>query len=486
MSELPETIPGTETSADPRPRDSAQAEPAFSADRPEEPTPPLRHSDSSPADPSSPQQAFHEDGPRRTSRRSGGAAAAWLALLLILVLAGVATTPFWTPFVTPLLPWSRHAADREQALTARLDALAKDNAAAQAEIAGLQSAQNALSRRLGDSTAAPANLKAKIASLDQRLDALATQPAALAGFKAQLAKLSRRLDAVAAQPAALAGLKTEITALGRRLDAAAAQMAARPAADPAMVQKLRQDLRQDVAGLDRRTGNLADRVAALETRMVAKTRSADRRTALLLALLQMREGIENAQQPFAVPYNAFVTLAKGRPALVAAAQPLAPLAESGVASRTALVRDLSHLADRVAAARPAAPAGNWRERVLDQLRGLVTIRRLDSSGRTPPEAAVARARSDLARGDLAAAVAALKTLSGPAAALAQPWLAAARRRLKAEATLSRLQRMLAASGSSPTAAPASLTTPAPPVPQAGAQPAEHGPAAAAAGGRSRP
>jgi hypothetical protein len=355
---------------------------------------------------------------------------AWLALLLILVLAGVATTPFWAPFVTPLLPWQT---SREQAMAARLAALDKDDAAARAEIAGLRSAQAALSRRLDESAAARADLETKIASLGRRLDTAAAQPAVRADLEAKIASLGRRLDAIATRPAAPADIAAQLAGLGHRLDT----IAARPAADPAVMQKLQ----QDVAQLDKRASDFADRIAALEARASDKARSADRQAALLLALLQMREGVETAE-PFAVPYDAFVTLAQGRPLLVAAAQPLAPLAKSGVASRAALARDLSRLADRIATARPAAPANDWRARVLEQLRGLVTVRRLDSQ-QTSPEAAVDRAETDLARGDLAAAVTALQALSGAPAAAARPWLAAARRRLAAETALSRLQRILA-------------------------------------------
>jgi hypothetical protein len=487
MSELPETVPDKQTSDDPRlpPQGGpqAEAEPASPAKTPVDPASPVR------SGPAPPRQ-------RRAARRSGRAAA-WLALLLILVLAGVAAVPFWAPFVTPLLPWSRYQADRERTIAAQLAALDKENAAARAEIAGLRSAQDALTRRLDASTAALAGFKAQLAGFGRKLDAAAAPPAALADFKAKIADLDRRLAAMAAQPAAPADLEARIADLDRRLaavaaqpavpadlqarladfdrrlDAVAARAAARPAVDPAALQKLQ----QDVASLDQRAGDLAGKVAALRAGLSEKTRSADNETALLLALLQMHEGIETAQ-PFTIPYDAFIALAQGRPQLAAAATPLAPLAVSGVASRAALARDLSRLADRIATARPAAgprEGEDWSARVLDQLRGLVTIRRLDGGGRTPAAAAVEQAEADLARGDLAAAVKIVQTLSGPPAALAQPWLAAARWRLTAEAALSRLQQMLAARAL-PQAAPAIPPTAAPGggKPKSGAHPADPG------------
>ncbi|MGH7085465.1 MAG: hypothetical protein ACREFN_10810, partial [Acetobacteraceae bacterium] len=95
-------------------------------------------------------------------------------------------------------------------------------------------------------------------------------------------------------------------------------------------------------------------------------------------------------------------------------------------------------------ARAPAAADDWSGRVLDQLRRLVTIRRIGGDHQAPPEAAVERAEAALAHGDLAAAVQAIAALSGPAAAAAQPWLAKARQRLAAETALTQAQQRLEA------------------------------------------
>ncbi|HZU87878.1 MAG TPA: mitofilin family membrane protein [Stellaceae bacterium] len=393
-------------------------------------------------EPTVPPQAPAEPAPSRRGPSPpprGGRAAAFLAGLLLVLIAGVAASPFWAPRVAPLLPWGRNAADRERALSARLTALDRESAAARAEREKLRATQQALSRRLDADAAAVADLKAGLADLD------------------------RRLKTVTAQGGATAGLAAQLADFGRRLDRVAAQTAARPAVDPAAVQ----ELQHSVAGLDKRLGGLADRIAALAARRTAPIPPQGKEAALALSLLQMRERVD-AAQPFAAPYDAFAALARDRPALLAAAAPLAPLAHGGVPSRAALARDLSHLAGAIATARPAPPVGpreggDWGARVLDQLRRLVIVRRLDGGDRAPARAAVDRAESDLARGDLAAAVATLQTLSGPAAAAAQPWLAAARRRLEAEAALARLQRMLAA-------AIVRQAAPAPPAPPQSAPP----------------
>jgi hypothetical protein len=55
--------------------------------------------------------------PRRSAR-----AALWMAGLLILVLAGVALSPFWAPQIEPLLPWGENR-DEYSALAARVAAV---------------------------------------------------------------------------------------------------------------------------------------------------------------------------------------------------------------------------------------------------------------------------------------------------------------------------------------------------------------------------
>src|SRR5215467_13001750 len=50
--------------------------------------------------------------PAPAGRRAGSGrqAIAWLAALLVLLLAGVAASPFWAPAIMPLLPWEQRAA----------------------------------------------------------------------------------------------------------------------------------------------------------------------------------------------------------------------------------------------------------------------------------------------------------------------------------------------------------------------------------------
>jgi hypothetical protein len=181
----------------------------------------------------------------------------------------------------------------------------------------------------------------------------------------------------------------------------------------------------------------------LERRVSAQGSTDRTGTALLLAVLQMREAIEEAR-PFPAAYDDFKSLAHDDPALLAGAAPLAGAARDGVASQAVLRQRLDDFGNEIARARKSAGKRRWWEQALDSIRQLVTIRRIGVAAHAGPGAAVSTAQSALAAGNLAAAVSALGSLDGADAEMAQPWLRLARDRLAAEAALAGLQELLAA------------------------------------------
>jgi hypothetical protein len=128
-----------------------------------------------------------------------------------------------------------------------------------------------------------------------------------------------------------------------------------------------------------------------------------------------------------------------------------------VASRAALSNRLNEVAGQVATATEPPAQSDWGAQTLARIRGLVTIRRIEGTSQTGPEAAVGAAQAALARGDLAGAVAALGGLVGPSAEAARPWLEMARERLSVERSIEQLQLLLTArlgsDGTAPGAAP---------------------------------
>ena len=359
----------------------------------------------------------------QSARPAGGSRQSvwWLAALLLLVIAGVGSSPFWARDVAPLLPWgSQSAAPAEDyaALAARVAAMENRPAPPPPDIAAINSTASALARRVDQLEAAR--------GADRQTDA------AVAGIKAGLQQLEERLSAFEARSATRANSET------------------------AEFEKLRQQLAQ-FASI---SSELADRLPAIERRVGAAGSAVRTDSALLAALLQMREAVETAR-PFATEYDAFIALAHDQPDLIAAAQPLAELAQAGVAGNAVLSERLGQLSGRIVPAVAPSVDSDLRTQALAWLHSLVTIRRIDAASQTGQEPAMNVAEGALVRGDLPGAVSALQTLSGPKSAAIQSWLQTAQQRLAAEATLAHLQDLLVARLGTPLEAPGGAPTEVP-------------------------
>jgi hypothetical protein len=369
-----------------------------------------------------------------------------MAGLLILVLAGVALSPFWAPQIEPLLPWGENR-DEYSALAARVAAVEARPVEASKGIDAVQSATSALAQRVDQ--------------LDSRLAATEKRPAPpipdTDAINSALSVLGRRVDQLegAGKPD-LGPIRAGVQQLEQRLAAIETQSASRMVSETAASK----DMQQELSRLGKVEGDLADRVAALEREAQSQNKAEIRADGMLALLLgQMRESIEQAR-PFPAEFDAFIRLARGSD-LAAAAQPLAEPARNGVASRAVLVKGLAELAGRMAVTSEPAAKSDWREQTLARLRGLVTIRRIDGSSHAGSDrgsdGAVGAAQAALARGDLAGAVAALQPLTGADAEGARPWLLMARERLAAETALDHVQDLLTERlGGPPAAAPAKV------------------------------
>ena len=391
--------------------------------------------------------------PTAARRRSSGATP-WLAALLIVVVVGVALSPFWAPQIGALLPWGTKTAvttDEHAALAARVAAIEQHPPATSANIEALKSTVTGLGQRVeqlektvtgrvATSTADADAIKSQLSGLTQRVERLETANGG-----------GRQLES------SVAAAKSALQNLDQRVAAVEAQ-SSRGASDTADLQKLG----QEIARLGATATGLANRVGALEHEAQSQNIAELHSDAMLaLLLVQIREAVAQGR-PFPAEYSTFTTLARD-PGLKAAAEPLAGAARSGVASHAVLVKRLAELAAGVATASEPASETDLGHKVLAHLRGLVTIRRIEDSPQTEPEAAVSAAQTALARGDLAAAVAALDTLTGANAEAAGPWLRMAHERLAVEAALDHLQQLLTVRLGSARPAPAAPPPAAPQV-----------------------
>lgn len=409
-------------------------------------------------------------GSERASRRGAGAArlAMALAAVLVIVIAVVATSPFWAASIAELLPWGRPPGTLDKAAAARLAGLARETAAMRADLARLLAAQRAETQGRDSDEQTLAGIKRGFAKLESQVAGLAAHPPAAA---AGLAKLEKDLAAQrAAEASALANLQQELAAHPPS-DAAAItrlqqQLAALPAGDPAAMAKLE----QQVSGLEARVGDVAQAVSTLAARPAVPAAAAaqQNKATLLLSLMQLREAVESSQ-PFPAQYQAFVAAAAGHKTLLQSVHPLAALARDGVPSRTALTRQFRGVAAKLQAAPAPAPSGGWSAGVLGQLRGLVSVRRLGAPSQNPVDAAVERARAALARGNLAGALAAVRTLPAADQQPARGWVAAVQRRIAAEAALTAAEERLSAPAQTATGAKGTN----PPVTAPPARPGSH-------------
>jgi len=238
---------------------------------------------------------------------------------------------------------------------------------------------------------------------------------------------------------ALAALKAQASqnaAAVQQLGQQVAALQAKPPTDLSTVQ-------QQLGALGQTTSDLSQKVAALAKAMREQPAEDPKNTALAVVLLQIRDAVDIGR-PFDAEYQALSALARGHPDIAAAAAPLAEPAQSGVASRAALIERLGQLAPQIATAKPP-PKATWKSQMVARLRSLVTIRRIDDGGeQTPAEAAVVKAQHDMAAGDLAGAIAALDGLAGANQAAAEPWLKMAKQRLAVERALRQVAAALTA------------------------------------------
>jgi hypothetical protein len=379
--------------------------------------------------------------PAGPTRRSGRAPL-WLAALLILILAGVASSPFWAPQIAPLFPWGENR---------------DDYAALAARVAGVEARPVASSKGIDAVQSAVSDLVRRVDQLDSRLAGIEKRPAPppvdTDAINSALGGLAHRVDQLeAAGKPDLGPIRAAMQQVEQRLAAIETQSSSWMASDTAASK----DTQQELSRLGKVEGDLAERMAALERTAQSEDKPGLRADGMLALLLgQMREAIEQAR-PFPAEFDAFIKLARNSD-FAAAAQRLAEPARNGVASRAVLAKGLTELAGRMAVSDAPAAKSDWREQTLARLRGLVTIRRIDGSSHTGSNGgatgAVGAAQTALARGDLAGAVAALESLTGVDADAARPWLLMARERLGAEKALDRVQELLTERLGSPSAPP---------------------------------
>jgi hypothetical protein len=145
--------------------------------------------------------------------------------------------------------------------------------------------------------------------------------------------------------------------------------------------------------------------------------------------------------PFPRAQSVAMVLAADDPEMVEALRPLGPVALAGAPSLRSLVESFAPAAEAAVLAEAGIePAGTLAAVAARAMRFGAAL----GVGGTSALDATGVAETALARGDLAAAMAALEALDGPPAAALAPWREAAARRMVADSAAALLSRLVAA------------------------------------------
>lgn len=305
-------------------------------------------------------------------------------------------------------------------------------------------------------------------------DQMAAMVSRVQSIERFVGELGQKVDRRGIDP----GVADAVKVVGERLTALEnevkrlAEAGARSGEDPATTQAreaaiaaLKADTERRLAELAQKNESLtkaaADAAARADTAVAAAQKTvrgearADRASALVLAVGQLRETLRGAR-PFAAELETVQSLAGDRPGYGEPLSALSAHAARGVPTRDALALRFDPLAQLAARAAIAPEGAGWIDHTLARLSGLVTIRRTgEDPADTRPTAAIARAEARLELGDLAGAVDALGALDGAPAQVLAEWLADAKARLAVERAAAALTtQALADLGTAAAAAPA--------------------------------
>ncbi|RVU36412.1 uroporphyrinogen-III synthase [Hwanghaeella grinnelliae] len=345
---------------------------------------------------------------------------AWIAMIVALASgAGLVTQSYWRPAIEsslnahlsqffgpppapPSAPPDATLAESVDALQARIDALEKRPVPQPTEAGGPVDVEGAL-----------APLSDRLAALE---DAMATAPATSAD-QVNLTPLNQAIDA----------LRSRVNAMDTRSDDSLEAFRAELSTFADQFDAIR-------SGIE----TVTDRVAAVERRL-AQIESAyggpsGSEAALVLTVGQL-DSLMAASEPFGGTLQDIAALAPDDAAVQDAVAALEPMKDAVIPSRADIIDAFADVAPVVDRVERVAGAEGWVDETLAELRGLVSIRRTDSSESAP---AASRAEAALENGDLAGAVAAVEPLAGEDVAIAD-WVKKAKQRIAASAALKGLR-----------------------------------------------
>ena len=324
---------------------------------------------------------------------SGGRAFVVVLVLVVLIGAGgYFTRDVWMPYAEPLIAkfGGGDAAPDAEAAANPVDRLSERVAALEAKVGGGD----------GDMAAMQQERERVRAELDQALTRIDD-------LERRLAEVREIANAVTSS----GGAEVDLSPVMSRMD-----------------------------GLEESGRETRAEIEALNEKMQSMSANANTGQGLVLAVAQLRDAALSGR-PFAAQLDSLRAVAGGDAELTAAASRLSDHAEDGLPSADALKQRFSEIAGEIVT-QARVGDGDWLEQAAGRLSSLVSLRRTDGQSGDPVEDAVAAIETDLAAGDVVAAVDKAQQLSDALPPQAQdvlePWLLDAKARAGAVRALNAL------------------------------------------------
>lgn len=368
-----------------------------------------------------------KSGPEKDGTNGrGGHGALWL-LNIILIALFVAAAAFFWPFY--------NAQEAEQQRVATLEAQINT---LESELVSVKESMS----QQGESAEASEEVSVIIREANEMRDELKTLAARTKALTEQVENTDTgvvvgRLNRIEEQLGTLTS-SPELSNLMARFEDVRQNIQNNESVDSAV-----EELNQIVASLQTRMDTLDQALGTTGTRTTelaaqASNLNADdvKATAMLLALSQLRDSLNRNEAPFesdlALLYN---LIGDDHPELRQSLEKLAPYAEQGVMSPSALSDELRSLTGEITIAALSGEDISLVDRAKARLGSFVKIERDgEALTGTQTETKMARAQSLLDTGDVQGAVKVLEGLDGNAARMAAPFLQKAKLTLDAQST----------------------------------------------------
>jgi hypothetical protein len=212
--------------------------------------------------------------------------------------------------------------------------------------------------------------------------------------------------------------------------------------------------------------------ARLKTVEAQNTGEALHRAAAMLALARLAHAVDQPGQ-FALELDTFALAAPGDPVIAV----LQPYAATGVPTNPVLATEFPNVARAALDADRRGDARTLFQRLWANILGLISMRRVGEVAGNDTESQLARAQARLDVNDLAAAVAEVRALKGPAARVTASWVKGAEARLRLDHAVGDMSaRVIQALAATPSqvVVPASIATVPPAAPVQVPTPAQGG------------